>query len=308
MTKRCGGSSEREALSAEDTPAIRWSPVRFFVVALGIGTVAAFVACGSFSADEETPPGADAAADTTHDAAPSPREEGGPVDAGLDGDAAPDGMVLFASGPTRYWIDARETTVGEYIAFRDSKGSDAGLPMLCGFKNGTLGPRASCTAPGTATLPMVCVDWCDAFAYCTFVGKRLCGRIGGGAPTPFPELASPLVNEWTRACANGVDTTVYPYGPMFEAGVCNTSETSSALKPPGSLAGCKGGLPGLFDMSGNVAEWDDSCAGTSGAGDNCGRHGGSYTQNSGAVACSSAVTKGRDSAENDVGIRCCKDY
>jgi Sulfatase-modifying factor enzyme 1 len=28
--------------------------------------------------------------------------------------------------------------------------------------------------------PVACVDWCDAFAYCRSIGKRLCGAFGGG--------------------------------------------------------------------------------------------------------------------------------
>jgi hypothetical protein len=33
---------------------------------------------------------------------------------------------------------------------------------------------------GSGNFPITNVDWCDAYAYCAGIGKRLCGKIGGG--------------------------------------------------------------------------------------------------------------------------------
>jgi hypothetical protein len=59
----------------------------------------------------------------------------------------------------------------------------------------------TCTVETGASYPQVCVDTCDAAAYCKWIGGRLCGRRGGGrlAPAEVPTLAS----EWTYACSNG---------------------------------------------------------------------------------------------------------
>jgi hypothetical protein len=58
----------------------------------------------------------------------------------------------------------------------------------------------------------VCVDWCDAHAYCKPVGKRLCGKIGGG-PNLYADYASASSSEWYRACSSGGSFT-YPIPPQ----------------------------------------------------------------------------------------------
>ena len=73
--------------------------------------------------------------------------------------------------------------------------------------------------------------------------------------------------------------------------------TVDATVPVGSLAGCQGGFPGVFDMSGNAAEWEDSCgraaADASTAKDPCILRGGSYQHSQSGVSCTGLFSADR---------------
>jgi formylglycine-generating enzyme required for sulfatase activity len=103
----------------------------------------------------------------------------------------------------------------------------------------------------------------------------------------------------------------YPYGNTYEAGVCNGNDLNSpgVFVPVGSLPGCVGGFAGLYDLSGNVEEMDDTCDGTTGASDQCLARGGSVNDGppSTALRCDSAETVNRSDKFDDIGFRCCKD-
>ena len=166
---------------------------------------------------------------------------------------------------------------------------------------------------GTPDLPVTCVDWCDAKAYCEWAGLAMCGGLDGGA-VPFNVQSK---GKWYAACSGGAGKP-FPYGSTFAAGACNVRGSRDAGRdaasyhsdPVGSNEGCVGGYPDLLDMSGNVAEWEDSC--TKGSGDQavihdvCVYRGGYYLSDAGPCEGEGPAPIGeRGSRFPMIGIRCC---
>lgn len=285
-----------------------------FAIAVG-GALAAFAACSSFDDADPTTTTPDGGAND----APSPIDasgsdgstttDAGPPDAAPE--AGPEGMVLVATAATKFWIDAREVTTGDFLAFKQkvvqTMGGDAGFPAICATKT-ALGPEPDCNGKHPSTA-VACVDWCDAFAYCQSAGKRLCGRIGGGTPLNATEARDWISSEWMRACSGATGANMWPYGTQPDAEACNTEErVGNEVYDAGSLPGCVGSEPGLFDMSGNVAEWLDTCGGASEGTDSCYVQGGSYSEAVYAAQCDDQINVNRSTWSKSIGFRCCKDF
>ncbi len=132
-----------------------------------------------------------------------------------------------------FWIDRTEVTVGSYRACVEAGACAA--PARA---------SATCTYDaGDPELPVSCVHWRDADAYCRYVGKRL-----------------PAEREWEYA-ARGAFATPFPWGmtPTCSNGVTLVSDQSgkSCAARPARVGTHPGGASafGVADMSGNVEEW-----------------------------------------------------
>jgi formylglycine-generating enzyme required for sulfatase activity len=161
------------------------------------------------------------------------------------------------------------------------------------------------------------VDWCDAAAFCRYAGKRLCGRIGGGA-TPGEQCNDAAVDEWTAACSGG-GVYMYPYGDTYEPTACwgSISCDTSGCRPVdvGSLQACQSAVyPGVYDMSGNVVEWTDGCrprANTAVL--ECPQRGGYMLSSKTELSCMGTLQVGLcayaklDNYNIGIGFRCCAD-
>ncbi|MEJ7732517.1 MAG: SUMF1/EgtB/PvdO family nonheme iron enzyme [Polyangiaceae bacterium] len=200
-------------------------------------------------------------------------------------------------------IDSTEVTFGQYGEFVLAGVDPSTLPPECGWKT-SFAPDSD----GPSNHPVADVDWCDAYAYCTWAGKRLCSRVGGGPPLTLAEAKDPGVGEWMTACT-AAGTTVYPYGDLYQPMTCNGEGLSNGAVEVATLPACVGGYAGLFDMSGNIVEWENGCATDSPEPQShlCGARGGDFGESPGNLACQFAELQARSERVPWIGFRCCGD-
>jgi formylglycine-generating enzyme required for sulfatase activity len=182
-------------------------------------------------------------------------------------------------------ITATEITVAQFRSCVEAGGCD----------DATTNPACNYGKPGYSDHPVNCVTYHGAEQYCAHVNGRVCTQ-----------------EEWLSACG-GAQGRAFPYGDVFDLATCNVQSHTQTVEgrergtvPVGSLLQCEGGLAGLFDMAGNVAEWVDSCKD-----EYCKFRGAGYLSNDPVdiFAGCSGVCSGNDRSFKSgvVGIRCCKD-
>jgi formylglycine-generating enzyme required for sulfatase activity len=220
-----------------------------------------------------------------------------------------------------FCIDRSEVTNSDYGLFLASNPSTASQGAACAWNTSfspETGPDCASTnydPTNRAKTPVDCIDWCDAAKYCEWAGKHLCGAIGGGANLPAA-FADPGKSEWYSACSHAGDFD-FPYGDSFQIDACIGVDSPQTRAAPVPTASCQGGYEGVYDMSGNLAEWEDSCSASAGASDLCANRGGSYLSSDTAfpsLRCNSNLsgnpkskTSRRDLRSQEVGFRCCYD-
>jgi formylglycine-generating enzyme required for sulfatase activity len=215
--------------------------------------------------------------------------------------------------PQSYSIDATEVTRSQYEAWLATSPATSGQPGYCQW-NTTFTPSPACTSKTDVCKtncdnhPQVCVDWCDAYAYCAAVGKRLCGKVGGG-PSGYDDYKNASLSQWYNACVSGGANNAYPYGNAYQGQACNGLDAGKGTTVPvGSMSECQSkdpGFKGVLDLSGNVYEWEDACNGTSGIGDSCRGREGSFAEDASKLRCDFVGDGTRDFADPYLGLRCC---
>jgi sulfatase modifying factor 1 len=219
-------------------------------------------------------PDVDATADATPDVIVDSARDGSPEtnadapDAVIDARDAPVGCEsahgppmakIDVPGGGSYCIDTTEVTWAQYDEFIDAKVPKNPQPLGC-EANSEWGSKN--TDVTKANVPRVNADWCDAHAYCAWAGKRLCGKIGGGGDIDLADVPKLTLDEWTNACMGGDPTHAYPYGVTYDESVCDVATGEVAVPANTKFPGCHGTrapFDSIFDMSGNVWEWEQSC-------------------------------------------------
>jgi formylglycine-generating enzyme len=289
-------------------------------------------------------PGTGGTPGTVGKAGGAPGEGGAPVIDGSAERACPSGTTgaplvrVPAPDGSYYCMDQREVTRSEYAAFLEAKGNDtSGQPKECDWNDrfspilydpeevdyglpGGYCQKSAWDLEGYPDLPVRCVDFCDAFAYCAWAGKRLCGRRSvkaAGLDTlgdaEVEAMAASTESEWYNACSNG-GTTTFPYGDSYEPARCidrafatEAKDDLSAFSVTDTSASeCSSrepGFSGLYDLSGSVEEWVNICGR-----DGCGSLGGSFISLEPKLACGKIGTIWLATTEpTPRGIRCCAD-
>jgi formylglycine-generating enzyme required for sulfatase activity len=140
------------------------------------------------------------------------------------------------------------------------------------------------------------------------VGKRLCGKIGFGS-NGFNDYANESLSQWFSACTSHNPTVyAYPYDATYNGQACNGYDLTVYMSVAvGTLSTCQSSVTGytrVYDLSGNVWEWEDSC---NGIGDSarCRLRGGSFLNSSAWLGCGADISNLRSYVYGDIGLRCC---
>ncbi len=164
-----------------------------------------------------------------------------------------------------------------------------GTPANDSFKS-ALEPTLKSVSIGTYCIDRqesaVSINFTQAEANCKKKGKRLCTN-----------------QEWEKAC-KGPGGKKFPYGDTFDPERCNTADASGEKRSPsaaGTFKKCRSPY-GIFDMSGNYAEWV-----TGGDGSTQFVKGGSFSSEDYDARCASVKKKNVSTKDATTGYRCCKD-
>lgn len=237
-----------------------------------------------------------------------------PDGSGFEGGVSPCPEGKLGSRPMlyvpslKYCIDQSEITDAEYNLFllESKKPAFPARLKFCESRTAYGATRFSTSLPATR------VEWCHAYQYCLFAGKRLCGKhvsLGGGGLQESDGTA-PAVSQWTYACKGGDPGTDYPYGATYDASKCAVGLSSAADTNDAKYAACAGGLEGARHMSGNAAEWEDACNDfdAPNATSACRTRGGWYSlTDPPTLKCETGHSASITTVKPEIGFRCCAD-
>jgi formylglycine-generating enzyme required for sulfatase activity len=227
-----------------------------------------------------------------------------------------------------YCMDQTEVTQAQYADFLAARAdtSEQVHPLCAPEKNPDFSPRVltpPCNIAGggdwgmcvdgvfapeaKADEPIVCVDFCDAVAYCEWAGKRLCGvprraffTLGDGfdSASEFNAGRTAEKSHWHNACSSK-GSAARAYASGFDVARCSGPK-QVASRPECVTRGTKGIV---YDLMGGVAEWQDQCTDDGW----CRVLGGMYGVGPERGECQQDAATSAWAADRAVGFRCCVD-
>jgi formylglycine-generating enzyme len=117
------------------------------------------------------------------------------------------------------------------------------------------------------------------------------------------------------ACS-ALGANLFPYGNTNNPDACvigKGSAGSNLVRATGGASACQGGIPGLYEMLGNVHEWADRELERGDGGyaptDNVSFVGGAWGQvvTDTCLTYTAAFARARNQPSFDIGVRCCAD-
>lgn len=249
------------------------------------------------AADTSAPSDTSAITDTSTDSSTT--------DSVVSGDCGTYRGTKMVKVHAKYCIDEHEVTNGQWKQFAAAPETErtAATPEHCSW-NTT--PPTVVADPATDDYPRGKVNFCDAKTYCAWAGKRLCGNIDGGM-NYLSDFNNAAKSQWHNACSGG-GARIYPYGDTYDEAKCATG-SSTPVKPK-TFTNCHGAaapFDAVFDLSGNVDEWEDSCASAFVTASTLCRGRGGATGDHAEAKCDRTAQSEARSRFDGLGFRCCKD-
>ncbi|RMG18674.1 MAG: hypothetical protein D6729_06750, partial [Deltaproteobacteria bacterium] len=199
-----------------------------------------------------------------------------PTPAGEAGGRCPKGMVYIPAGPFKIGSAVNDPMRN----FAERALADVDVPAFCidRYEYGAY-----------KRVPTTGVTWYRAKELCEKRGRRLCTE-----------------EEWEKAC-KGPRNYRFPYGNVFDPEACNTEDAMGNDRPlaPGATFGkCRSGY-GVYDLSGNVAEWTASKF-QAGLSDRT-MKGGAANRPDWDTRCATRGNRPPNARDKYLGFRCCAD-
>ncbi|MBL8716608.1 MAG: SUMF1/EgtB/PvdO family nonheme iron enzyme [Myxococcales bacterium] len=216
-------------------------------------------------------------------------------------------MVRVPSSKGSYCIDVNEVTITQMELYDGlTLTAPPGLPARCAgiWKRWYRRFAVGTDPPVVADEPAINANYCQAFAYCKWAGKRLCRALDTSGP------AAPINSELFWACSNAGAST-RPYGATYAPKSCDVESGRSTPASIGLAPKCHGTstpYDKVFNLIGSAEEWSDECVDpTPPAKPKCTARGGYFGNSSTDALCAQTVTYNVDSEFASLGFRCCAD-